>query len=46
VPAAIARYRQMRLRYPTEYFKESNVEYLVYQQINAITWKKQLRCSS
>jgi hypothetical protein len=35
VPAAIARYRQMRLRYPTEYFKERTLNVLGYQQMNA-----------
>ena len=35
VPAAIARYRQMRLRYPTEYFKERTLNTLGYQQMNA-----------
>ena len=35
VPAAIARYRQMRLRYPIEYFKEPTLNNLGYQQLNA-----------
>jgi pimeloyl-ACP methyl ester carboxylesterase len=35
VPAAIARYRQMRLRYPIEYFKEPTLNTLGYQQLNA-----------
>jgi tetratricopeptide (TPR) repeat protein len=35
VLAAIARYRQMRLRYPTEYFKERTLNVLGYQQMNA-----------
>src|ERR1043165_6132649 len=35
VPAAIARYRQMRLRYPAEYFKERTLNVLGYQQLTA-----------
>ena len=35
VPAAIARYRQMRLRYPIEYFKEPTLNALGYRQLNA-----------
>jgi pimeloyl-ACP methyl ester carboxylesterase len=35
VPAAIARYRQMRLRYPVEYFREPILNTLGYQQLNA-----------
>src|ERR1044072_9901735 len=35
VPAAIARYREMRLRYPPEYFKERTLNVLGYQQLNA-----------
>ena len=35
VPATIARYRQMRLRYPTEYLKERTLNVLGYQQLKA-----------
>jgi pimeloyl-ACP methyl ester carboxylesterase len=35
VPAAIARYRQMHLRYPLEYFREPTLNTLGYQQLNA-----------
>ena len=35
VPAAIARYRQMRLRYPKEYLRERTLNVLGYQQMNA-----------
>jgi pimeloyl-ACP methyl ester carboxylesterase len=35
VAAAIARYRQMRLRYPAEYFREITLNDLGYQQLNA-----------
>ncbi|MDT4966184.1 MAG: hypothetical protein QOJ64_921 [Acidobacteriota bacterium] len=35
VPVAIARYRQMRLRYPIEYLKELTLNTLGYQQLNA-----------
>jgi len=35
VDAAIVRYRQMRQRYPTEYFNEGTLNTLGYQQLNA-----------
>jgi pimeloyl-ACP methyl ester carboxylesterase len=35
VNAAIARYRQMRMRYPLEYFRERTLNTLGYQQLSA-----------
>ena len=35
VYSAIARYRQMRMRYPVEYFRERTLNQLGYQQLNA-----------
>jgi pimeloyl-ACP methyl ester carboxylesterase len=35
VPAAIAIYRQMKLRYPKEYLRERTLNILGYQQLNA-----------
>lgn len=35
VDAAIALYRQMRLRYPAEFFRENTLNTLGYQQLNA-----------